>query len=312
MTSDKKKELGPLQDPRSARSIDDSWSRHARAARLPPGVELDDRPNWLGEYPPLDPRLVALVKESSPHDWDLPPDIKNKPHYDKRPKTAEETTESVPMDVDNPNNSNNSNTTVSSSTAMSQDGYNPFQGIPLLPTSLFGSPKLALQNLYARSPSGLALPNTAYFTWDAPGCRHDYKWTSIFMCPLTFELFASGRYDDPSTYNVNDGTIWYTQKRLAEHAAAARVFSCLYYRLGAPQRPVLGDDMPYLKGDHPPLPVIPPQIKEAMDAFRKLRIDAAAEKQRKVQEQAQAMEEEALLEQEAIMERESYRELRLN
>jgi hypothetical protein len=99
------------------------------------------------------------------------------------------------------------------------------------------APKNALHSLYGRAPRRKVISQDHYFTWNDQGPPHELKWTGIFVCPLTGEVFCSGRFGDARYYSVtiNDDdngsfVVWYTKKTLAEHGAAARCHDCLVWR----------------------------------------------------------------------------------
>lgn len=68
------------------------------------------------------------------------------------------------------------------------------------------------------------------------GPPHALKWTSIFLCPVTGEVFCSGRCGEESSFQVQreatEVVVWYTKKTSAEHAAAARAVDCSRLRDG--------------------------------------------------------------------------------
>lgn len=87
------------------------------------------------------------------------------------------------------------------------------------------------------------------------GPPHDNIWSSVFCCPLTGEVFPSGRYptlEQPRDVVFDEGTqqevIWYSRKMSAEHAAAARAHDCIAFRIipdGELAPPRMGQDEPY-------------------------------------------------------------------
>ena len=94
-------------------------------------------------------------------------------------------------------------------------------------------PKSELHVVYAKQFKKI-LSNAHYHTWHNAVEAHQLKWTSVFVCLKTAELFLSGRYPGALSEQMN-GLWWYTKKSLAEHAAAARVLDCLFLRSGSAQ-----------------------------------------------------------------------------
>lgn len=113
-------------------------------------------------------------------------------------------------------------------------------------------PKAALNSWYDdRYEEGhelLKAMREYYLTWrDKTMPNHENRYTSVFTCPVTGEKFASGRFGDPKTYDVKEETfggegaedamvpivaevVWYSNKKAAEHAAAARALDCFLHR----------------------------------------------------------------------------------
>lgn len=108
---------------------------------------------------------------------------------------------------------------------------------PMLPQTL-SSPILTLTNWYSSVYKTIQLTSDSYTSW-CDEDPHRPHYTCIFRCPRSGEIFLSGRYGDPSHHEVrsemsNKGmlveVIWYTKKKLAQHAVAARVLDCYYFR----------------------------------------------------------------------------------
>jgi hypothetical protein len=142
-------------------------------------------------------------------------------------------------------------------------------------------PKAALHSVYGRPPRRKVISQENYYTWHNSDAPHLLKFTSIFVCPLTGECFASGRYGDPafyyqhSTRNATSGSsafvTWYSKKTLAEHGAAARAFDCIASREYAGDKGIgmqpetLGADVPYTYEQSPPLlDSIPDNFRQAI------------------------------------------------
>ena len=128
-------------------------------------------------------------------------------------------------------------------------------------------PKADLHALYGKYPRRKVIVAGNYHTWHDSGQGHMLKWTSIFVCPMTGELFCSGRYfgaiaTTTLTAAANSRPLpllWFAKKTQSEHAAAARAFDCLVYRDHArtaaadsglqslPVTPTIGLEKPYLE-----------------------------------------------------------------
>jgi hypothetical protein len=110
---------------------------------------------------------------------------------------------------------------------------------PLLPNSI-SSPILALTNWYSAKYKLIQLTSSSYTCWNDRNPKdHLLRHTCAFRCPRTSEVFLSGRYGNPSKYEVREEmsnlgvpieVIWYTKKKYAQHAVAARVLDCYSYR----------------------------------------------------------------------------------
>lgn len=92
-------------------------------------------------------------------------------------------------------------------------------------------PKAELHVVYGKPPRRKIMSADNYHTWHDSGQAHMLKWTSVFVCPITGELFPSGKYAG-STASVNPPPpcLWFVKKTQAEHGAAARAYDCLAYR----------------------------------------------------------------------------------
>ena len=142
------------------------------------------------------------------------------------------------------------------------------------------APKAALYTYYGKKPRRKQLNNDDYICWSNQGRPHELKFTAVFVCPISGEVFPSGRAGDPrfyvaevdpNPYGFGAETIWYTKKVLAEHGAAARCLDCLVFR-EAMQGPGgaeaalklerVAAEPPYLASEAPHLPPIPPTTKE--------------------------------------------------
>jgi hypothetical protein len=87
-------------------------------------------------------------------------------------------------------------------------------------------PKGELHSLYGKHPRRKIISASNYITFHDAGEAHMLKWSSVFICPITGELFLSGRYAGASA-TVKNHVVWFVKKTQAEHAAAAWAFDCL-------------------------------------------------------------------------------------
>jgi len=142
------------------------------------------------------------------------------------------------------------------------------------------TPKAVLQLWYSKYHNDFLYSfNSSFITWDDNGPDHKKRFTSIFKCPVTNELFSCGRYGTRNDYEVkkeslspddiqeeddddmevmrNVSIIWYRKKAYAERAAAARAYDCFAFRqlLGISTSSVyLCEESPYIDGNAPPFP----------------------------------------------------------
>jgi hypothetical protein len=199
-----------------------------------------------------------------------------------------------------------------------QERINPFSAIPFFPTSSEGNPKLALNSLYGKEFGGAQVTNSAFFFWDDDGPPHMRRHTCVFVCPVTYERFPAGRQGNSEKFTLdeNSGVVWYTQKKLAEHGAAARRSDCYYYRkcceLNPEAEPVKhwGLDIPYNEGKGPHV-VMPEAIEEAIEAQVQLWREEAAVRAEQEGVRQFELEQAALEEDEVRLERQTYREQRM-
>jgi hypothetical protein len=114
------------------------------------------------------------------------------------------------------------------------------------------------------------------------------RFTSVFVCPITNEVFLAGKYGD--TYEQDGCLVWFKRKNLAEHAAAARAYDCFMLRERVDTAEQLGVDPPYEAGDQPivPLNQIPPNIVETIQQAQKAANAYQGEKMLQQQQQATA------------------------
>lgn len=143
------------------------------------------------------------------------------------------------------------------------------KGMPFLPKNL-GAPKNVIPQWYAKRYKDIFFKsNDCFFTWNDGGKAHEMYHTSVFKCPVTGELFGSGKFGDnkdlyqerkESGENATDvdcddekvTIVWHRKKKDSEHAAAARALDCLSFREGEGVLSMcygLCDEVPYLEGD---------------------------------------------------------------
>jgi hypothetical protein len=108
---------------------------------------------------------------------------------------------------------------------------------PLFPNSI-SSPVLTLNNWYSARHK-IMLTSDPYTYWNDKNPKDNLlRHTCAFRCPRTDEIFFSGRYGNPNRYEVREEisngipieVVWYTKKKYAQHAVAARVLDCYSYR----------------------------------------------------------------------------------
>ena len=174
----------------------------------------------------------------------------------------------------------------STASPSSSNNNNPLAKQPWLPNKTMGVPKSALSAWYNQKPRHCQLSKDCFISWNNGGLAHQLKFTSVFVCPLTGEIFASGRYGETVEYktSMDEGNgaeiVWYSEypivcvgriplvscfvanapglldvpthtdtKKLAEHGAASRAYDCFSYRqyFGTGMNSVhLGTEQPYL------------------------------------------------------------------
>lgn len=133
-------------------------------------------------------------------------------------------------------------------------------------------PKADLHALYGKAPRRKIISNENYHTWHNSDQAHLLRWSSALVCPITAEIFLSGRYggclDVTTTTTTSAASLggasrnayWFGKKAFAEHGAAAVAFDCWMYRdyskdevagqglLQAPPAPTyIGLERPYLE-----------------------------------------------------------------
>jgi len=66
---------------------------------------------------------------------------------------------------------------------------------PMLPHGkLIDAPRAALYDWYLKEHKTQVVGKECYFTWHNDGLPHERMFTSIFVCPVTGELFPTGKY----------------------------------------------------------------------------------------------------------------------
>jgi hypothetical protein len=146
-------------------------------------------------------------------------------------------------------------------------------------TSTPGPAKSVLHSYYGKLPSRTQLSKDDFLTWNDGGSAHLLKHTSIFLCPITKEPFPAGSvgtgytiqnrhgYTDVEDPETSARVIWYSQKVLAEHAAAARACDCLRYRYLPPNETFTRycNEEPHDVGTAVPLPTPSAKIQRLLE-----------------------------------------------
>ena len=92
------------------------------------------------------------------------------------------------------------------------------------------APKDLLYNMYGKE--GLSTVDR-YVTWNGGATTTNaQKWTSIFVCPKTRALYLSRPYGANSGH-AQDGVIWFSTLKSAEHGAAANAHDFREYLVEA-------------------------------------------------------------------------------
>lgn len=110
------------------------------------------------------------------------------------------------------------------------------------------SPKAALHVVYGKAPRRKVVSGEHFHTFHDSGAAHLLRWTCIFVCPITAELFFAVPYsgcgnlvlspntsfnggnDNNNTKDPRIGKYWFQKKSNAEHGAAACAHDCIVYR----------------------------------------------------------------------------------
>jgi hypothetical protein len=109
----------------------------------------------------------------------------------------------------------------------------------------------------------LQLLKEFYTTWSNGEKSPKTRFTCVFTCPNTGEHFAAGNWKNKKGVTIVDGTHWYNTKKIALQAAAAKALDCFSLRRchGTEKHPSQRCvDLPYLIGDAPALPDLPPDV----------------------------------------------------
>lgn len=75
-------------------------------------------------------------------------------------------------------------------------------GQPHLPHKTMEVPKNALDTWYQKEFQFQIVTSDSYFTWHNDGMPHERKFTSIFVCPITAEVFSTGTYGPKKYYTL--------------------------------------------------------------------------------------------------------------
>lgn len=126
--------------------------------------------------------------------------------------------------------------------------------------------KGALIKWYDKHLTEIPISSSCFTIWHDNGKAHERRYTGIFKCPLTGEIFCCGQYDKVENYLVKEEemnvlVVWYRKKVMVEHAAAARALDCMNSREMRAHRSSirLCVEEPYLSfDDSPPLSSLAP------------------------------------------------------
>lgn len=106
----------------------------------------------------------------------------------------------------------------------------------------FTAPKSALHIVYGKAPRRKVISGDHFHTFHDGGPAHLLRWTCIFVCPISGELFLAVPYhsggssvvdtypSETNNYQPLWCKYWFTKKLHAEHGAAASAHDCLVYR----------------------------------------------------------------------------------
>jgi hypothetical protein len=307
--------MGLLQDKRSLYSNgqDEAWEAAVRESRVPPGVRAAPsdpsatmRPSgWPEDLPAIS--ISDARKYGNASDWDLPAVKKSKAEADVNDAMDVEKTKAWTSEAEPSAIAVNEN----------EKRPNPFEGVAFTPTALRTPPRHELGLLYARLPSRHILKDESFFTWPSKELKGqnggNFLFTAMFVCPLTLERYLAGRFGDPKDYKVDsNGTAWYTRKKMAVDGVSARVYSCWCHRNGrSSNKPILGDDIPYLEGEGPALPPLPADVQEKVERAVEIFKAEASTRVQQENERVEVMEEETLGQEEEELGRLAYRDQRL-
>ena len=107
--------------------------------------------------------------------------------------------------------------TMVSSSLSSSNSANVMAGQPFLLHKTMGVPKSALDQWYNKELKSQVLIKDCYFSWHDDAMPHERKHTSLFVCPVTSEVFSTARYG-PGKYYVERtdpvtgaNVIWYSK-----------------------------------------------------------------------------------------------------
>jgi hypothetical protein len=109
---------------------------------------------------------------------------------------------------------------------------------PDIPIKASGNPREALNERYQKDHISIQnVKNIVQFS-DKSGGDHAPKWSAIFVCPKTGEVFLSGellddRLKGDKHRRDGEGINWYGKAKEAIHAAAGRAEDCFRFRDGS-------------------------------------------------------------------------------
>lgn len=174
---------------------------------------------------------VLRVASSRSSGWTSAPPIRGAPHLPRRPSVTSSA-------VDQP--------AFSGEEDGSSDDHNRYADVLTIPFKTAKVPMAALSAYYGRL--NVQVRATHYHSWnDGNPKSHLLRWTCVFVCPMTGEVFTAGAWPDHSA-TVDSSTVrWLATKAAAKHGAAAWAYDCFHFRQGPARVVSLGSEEPYLE-----------------------------------------------------------------
>lgn len=303
LLNSKKEEDGPLRDPRATQYPSFGVSRKQHHNRVGTASA-----SWPDPISSSQTTTSSPAKPSTPT-WTVvrPTKIKSEPTKKQGKKDAISSSSSVPSvaqtddasSLSTPSGITNEPDDNSSFSPLLVQGGGLFKGqTNYFPNKSTYVPRQALSAWFGMKPRCHQLTKDSYVTWNDGALSHNQMFTSVFVDPLSGECFSSGRYGTPEekkykvdyvkvpckNKNNNESVaivpvVWYKQKTLSEHGAAARAYDCLVFRKSKSRSACIGVDPPYLAQDCPTLPPWPSFVEakvQELQAMARSRLSATA------------------------------------